>query len=227
GSLAELVAGLAQEPTAWAAAPKILYRSRPDTIWSAGGSFDWWRGLSLDRGTDERDQRQYDRPDLVDFANACCLLVRGGSYRELGPFDEGYFMYFEDSELAARAVGRGAQVAYRPAARVLHDVQGSSGGARGVRPSPAALYYWTRNRVWFIRRNSPGVARRLVAHGYILGSRAVRIAQAVRRGAWDDVRLIIRALLDAYVRRVTGPSYPATSAPEDASSRVTAGRESS
>lgn len=224
GALAELSAGLAQEPTAWAAAPKILYRARSNVIWSAGGSFDWWRGLSLDRGTNEVDDGQYDSPALMDFGNACCLLARVPSLRELGPFDEGYFMYFEDSELAARALRRGARVAYRPAARVLHDVQGSSGGEGGMRPSSAALYYWTRNRIRFIHRNAPDAARRLLAHAYVVGSRVVRIVQAARRGRWGDVRLIVRALVDGYVVRVTGPSYPARAATAARSSPLPAER---
>jgi GT2 family glycosyltransferase len=56
-------------PSAWAAAPKILYLSEPGHIWSAGGRFDWWRGLSRDRGTDEPDRGQYDRPEDIDYAN--------------------------------------------------------------------------------------------------------------------------------------------------------------
>ncbi|MDQ3136742.1 MAG: glycosyltransferase family 2 protein [Gemmatimonadota bacterium] len=205
GALGELLAALAEAgPAVWAAAPKILYRATPDVIWSAGGRFDWWRGLSIDRGADELDQGQYDQPELMEFANACCLLVRARIFRELGFLDEAYFMYFEDSELAARAERTGARVAYQPAARVLHDVQASSGGADGG-PSPAALYYWTRNRCRFIRRNVRGPVRRLAAHTYVIGSRVVRMVQAARAGRPQDARLVGRALVDAYVHGATGP----------------------
>jgi GT2 family glycosyltransferase len=208
GALDELLAGLEEAgPVAWAAAPKILYRANPDIIWSAGGRFDWWRGLSLHRGLDERDRGQYDRPELMEFANACCLLVRGRIFREVGLLDDGYFMYFEDSELAARAWQTGARVAYRPDARVLHDVQGSSSGTGDVR-SPVALYYWTRNRCRFISRNVRGPVRRLAAHAYVVGTRLVRMAQAALAGRRGEARLIGRALVDAYLHRATGPTYP-------------------
>jgi GT2 family glycosyltransferase len=209
GALDELLAGLEEAgPMAWAAAPKILYRANPDIIWSAGGRFDWWRGLSIDRGWNERDRGQYDRPELMEFSNACCLLVRGRMFRDLGLLDEGYFMYFEDSELSARAWLTGARVAYRPAARVLHDVQGSS-GRTGVGPPPAALYYWTRNRCRFISRNVRGPGHRLVAHAYVVGTRLIRMGQAAIAGRSQEARLIGRALVDGYVHRATGPSYPA------------------
>jgi len=208
GALDELVTALEESgPERWAAAPKILYRRDPTIIWSAGGRFAWWRGLSLDRGTDEPDVGQYDRAEPMEFATGCCLLVRASVFREVGLLDDAYFMYFEDSELAARAARTGARVAYRPAARVLHDVQGSTGGNAGG-SSPVALYYWTRNRYRFIARNVRGPGRRLVAHTYVLGTRLVRIVQATFAGRFREARLIGRALLDGYVRRATGRSYP-------------------
>lgn len=208
GALSELVGALEEAgPEAWAAAPKILYRADPTVIWSAGGRFDWWRGLSIDRGSNEVDRGQYDRAELVGFANACCLLVRARVFAELGLLDDAYFMYFEDSELAARAARTGARVAYRPAARVLHEVQGSSGGD-GAGPSPAALYYWTRNRPRFISRNAPDAVRRIAAHGYVLGTRLVRMAQAALAGRGEEARIIGRALVDGYLRGATGPTYP-------------------
>jgi GT2 family glycosyltransferase len=205
GALAELVAALeAAGESVWAAAPKILYRAHPEVIWSAGGTFDWWRGLSLHRGWDEPDRGQYDRPDLVEFGTACCLLVRARVFREVGLLDEGYFMYFEDSDLSARAGRTGARVAYRPAARVLHDVQASTGGANDG-PPPLALYYWTRNRARFIARNVRGPVRRIGAHAYMIGTRAVRMAQAILAGRGGEARVIGRAMVDGYLRRATGP----------------------
>jgi GT2 family glycosyltransferase len=207
GALGELLAALEEAgPEVWAATPKILYRANPDVIWSAGGRFDWWRGLSIHRGWDEPDRGQYDRPELMDFATACCLLARARIFREVGLLDDGYFMYFEDSELSARAGRTGARVAYRPAAVVLHDVQASSGGTGGE-PSPAALYYWTRNRCRFISRNVRGPVRRLGAHGYVVGTRMVRMVQAALTGRRREARLIGRALVDGYLRRATGPTF--------------------
>jgi GT2 family glycosyltransferase len=204
GALARLVGALESAGTAaWAAAPKILYHVDPGVIWSAGGRFDWWRGLSVDRGWNERDVGQYDRPELMEFANACCLLVRAGVFQKVGLLDPEYFMYFEDSELAARAGRTGSRVAYVPDARVLHAVQGGATAVGGS--SPTALYYWTRNRGRFISRNVPGRLRRLVAHAYVWTTRAVRVVQAAVVGRPHEARLIVRAMIDGYVARATGP----------------------
>jgi GT2 family glycosyltransferase len=193
----------------WAAAPKIVYRATPDVIWAAGGMFDWWRGVVVDRGLNERDVGQYDRPERVESATACCLLVRSVAFREVGLLDESYFMYFEDAEFSARLARAGRGIAYEPRARVLHDVFGSSGGAPN-RPSRVALYYSTRNRSRFITRHAPDPVRRVVSHGFTIASRVVRILQALATGRPGDAAAISRGLRDAYVRHSPGRTFEPT-----------------
>jgi GT2 family glycosyltransferase len=189
----------------WAAAPKILYRSEPGRIWSAGGAFEWWRGLSRDRGTDEPDRGQYDQPADIDYANTCCLLVRAETFARVGLMDEAYFMYYDDADFSARIRRAGGRIRYVPGAQVLHDVQASSGGS-AAGPSLFALYYATRNRPRFIQRNAPSLLHRLVAHAYTIGTRAIRIGQALTAGRWAEARLVGEALCDGYVSRETGPA---------------------
>ncbi|MFL5494125.1 MAG: glycosyltransferase family 2 protein [Gemmatimonadales bacterium] len=188
---------------AWAAAPKIVYQSDPDRIWSAGGAFDWWRGLSRDRGTGEPDRGQYDQPGDIDYSNTCCLLVRADAFARVGLMDEAYFMYCDDSDFSARIRRAGGRIRYAPSAEVLHDVQASSGGT-AARPSLLALYYTTRNRGRFIARNAPTAMHRLSAHTFTIISRFVRAAQAYLGGRGGEARLVLGALHDAYVRRETG-----------------------
>jgi GT2 family glycosyltransferase len=186
----------------WAAAPKILYRSEPDRIWSAGGSFEWWRGLSRDRGTGERDRGQYDAPSDIDYANTCCLLVRAEVFARIGQMDEAYFMYYDDSDFSARIRRAGGRIRYAPTATVLHDVQASSRTA--TTSGFFALYYTTRNRSRFITRNAPTAAHRVVGHAFTIATRFVRAAQACLEGRVSEARLVLNALGDGYVRRETG-----------------------
>ena len=192
-------------PQVWAAAPKILYRRDPTRIWSAGGQFNWWRGLSRDRGTGELDMGQYDAPADIDYANTCCLLVRSEALQRVGRMDEAYFMYFDDSDFSARLRRLGGRMRYVPTARVLHDVQRSSQDG-SARPSMFALYYTTRNRPRFIRRNGPTAVHRLGALLFTFGSRLVRAAQAGLAGEFAEARLVLGALCDGYLRHQTGPT---------------------
>lgn len=54
------------------------------------------------------------------WLSGACLLIRGSVFRELGGFDDGYFMYFEDVDLGYRAGLAGYQNIYEPAAVVTH-----------------------------------------------------------------------------------------------------------
>lgn len=206
-TLERLAAALEREgPSVWAAAPKILYRSMPDVIWSAGGGFDWWRGVSVDRGLNQRDAGQYDTPESVPSATACCVLIRSDAFRRIGFLDEDYFMYFEDADFSARMGEAGGRIIYEPAARVLHDVFGSSGGTPR-RPSPVALYYSTRNRSQFISRHAPDPLRGVVAHCFTIASRVVRLLQAFTGGRREEAAAIGQGLYDAYLRRVRGRTF--------------------
>jgi GT2 family glycosyltransferase len=209
GALQSLLSSLERGgPRIAAAAPKILYRRAPDVIWAAGGRFDWWRGVVVDRGLNERDAGQYDRAEEVPAATACCLLVRSRAFREIGLLDEAYFMYFEDADFSARLGRSGLMIAYQPQARVLHDVFGSSGGAPH-RPSRLALYYSTRNRSLFIARHAPDLLRRLVAHAFTITSRIVRLLQALIGGRPGDAAAIARGLRDAYLTPSVGRTFQA------------------
>jgi N-acetylglucosaminyl-diphospho-decaprenol L-rhamnosyltransferase len=61
----------------------------------------------------------------VDWVSGSCFLARRAAWDALGGFDEGYFMYAEDTDLCWRAHEAGWKVGFEPAARVVH-VQGAS-----------------------------------------------------------------------------------------------------
>lgn len=54
------------------------------------------------------------------WLSGSCLLVRRSAFDELGGFDTGYFMYFEDVDLGYRFGRLGYRNLYEPSARVTH-----------------------------------------------------------------------------------------------------------
>jgi GT2 family glycosyltransferase len=190
----------------WAATPKIVYRKDPTTIWSAGGEMVWWKGLARDRGNNEPDRGQFDREELVSYANTCCLLIRAEAFAKAGLMDEAYFMYFDDSDFCGRLLRAGGKIAYVPRAVVQHDVQASSKGVHQP-VNHFMVYYTTRNRVRFINRNVPNAALRTVAHLFLITSRFVRMGQALMRGDRRTCSVIWQGTYDGYVRRLSGQTY--------------------
>ena len=94
-----------------AAGHAFLGMARPRNRWTVR-----YRMLDFDRTSSSND---------VDWVSGSCFLVRREAWDALGGFDEGYFMYAEDTDLCWRAHRAGWRVGFEPAARVVH-VQGAS-----------------------------------------------------------------------------------------------------
>lgn len=135
GALERLVAVLEARPEVGIVGPRIvdpdgtLYpsvRTFPTLVDSIGHAF---LGLVWGGNPFTRRYRMLDhdlgRADDVDWVSGSCFLIRRATWDAIGGFDEGYFMYAEDSDLCWRARRRGWAVAYEPAAVAVH-VQGVS-----------------------------------------------------------------------------------------------------
>lgn len=73
-----------------------------------------------------------DVTHAVGWLSGACLLLPADVWRELGGFDDGYFMFFEDVDLGARVGALGKVNLQVPEAVVVHE-QGASWKARPER----------------------------------------------------------------------------------------------
>jgi N-acetylglucosaminyl-diphospho-decaprenol L-rhamnosyltransferase len=88
------------------------------------GSFPTLAG-TLARLTLPRARRKYRTVSAsercpVPWVTGCCLLVRGDCWRELGGFDEEFFLYYEDVDLCRRAWANGWSVWHEPQLTAVH-----------------------------------------------------------------------------------------------------------
>jgi len=61
-----------------------------------------------------------NQPLPVEFATGCFLMIRTEVFKQLGGFDERFFLYQEDSDLSRRARELG-EITYHPEMTVTHD----------------------------------------------------------------------------------------------------------
>ncbi len=85
------------------------------------------------------------RPQWTSFAS---VVLRQACVAQVGPMDEGFFMYYEDVDYGRRVTQAGWQILHWPAARVIHLRGGTSDvkaktKARKRRPT---YYYAARSR---------------------------------------------------------------------------------
>lgn len=89
-------------------------------------------------------------PGQIEWVSFACVLLRAALTRDLGPMDEGYFLYFEDAEYCLRARRAGWAVAYVPEAVVIHYRGGSSPVKARMKTRASLPIYYYRSRARFL-----------------------------------------------------------------------------
>ena len=82
----------------------------------------------------------------VDIAGGCFMLVRSGEIKQVGGFDEDFFMYFEDFDLSLRLRELG-RIDFLPSVVIQHE--GGGVGGKDWRHQ----WYFARSAVTFFNRH--------------------------------------------------------------------------
>ena len=136
-------------PRVGSVAAQMRFADRRDVLNSAGLELDRL-GIAADRlvGTRVQDHGAH-MPYEVFGATGGAAIFRRAMLDHVGGFDESYFAFFEDADLAWRAHSHGWRAVYSPAAVVYHHHS-----ATAQHGSPAKLYLVGRNRVRTLAKNA-------------------------------------------------------------------------
>jgi GT2 family glycosyltransferase len=168
GAVESLAAALDSDPLAAAVGPLL---TNPDgtlqpsilrlpTLWrifceSSGLAFlaggrGPFRGHSATR-------EDHSRARAVESVKGAAMLVRRSAFEQVGGFDESFFLYAEESDLATRLRRHGWRVLFEPAAEVVHRGGASGGDALFGQLNDSLAAYVARHQ-----GKAAGVAARLV-----------------------------------------------------------------
>jgi GT2 family glycosyltransferase len=95
------------------------------------------------------DPRAYEQAGPVVWATGAAMLISVPAIRAVGPWDESFLLYSEETEYALRAADLGWSLWYEPDALIEHI-----GGDSGVNPTLAALLLVNKVKL-FRRRRGP------------------------------------------------------------------------
>jgi GT2 family glycosyltransferase len=116
----------------------------------------------FDRGSQEKDRGQYERRQLMFGITGAAMLCRRGMLEDLKVngevFDEDFFIYREDADLAWRAQLRGWKAVYEPGAQALHRRLVLPSRRREV--STLINYHSVKNRYLMRIKNMDAAVRR-------------------------------------------------------------------
>ena len=148
--LKSLVDVLESHPEAGSAASKILYYNNPGIIDRAGDAYTR-AGAGFLRGRAE-SARGFNKQEWIFGACAGAALYRTSMLKDIGLFDEDFFLLYEDVDLSFRAQLKGYRCLFVPEAVVYHKASSSI-----VYDSPISVYYSHRNLEWVYIKNMPSI----------------------------------------------------------------------
>jgi GT2 family glycosyltransferase len=139
--LAALVTAITANPQVGMCACKMLLADRPTVIDSAGIAIDR-AGIAWGLTSEPTGE--------IFGASGGAVLYRRAMLEEIGLFDEDFFAYLEDVDLAWRAQWAGWQALYVPTAVVLH-----AHSATSQRIPHFKSRLLGRNKIWLLAKNYP------------------------------------------------------------------------
>jgi N-acetylglucosaminyl-diphospho-decaprenol L-rhamnosyltransferase len=185
GSIDELLAVAERWPRAATIGPAILTpagdlypsaRDLPLLSTGAGHALLGWAWPANPWTARYRREREAPRERTAGWLSGSCLLVDLAAFWSVGGFDPGYFMYFEDVDLAERLGRRGWLHVYAPSAVVVHE------GGHATRRDPHRMQrVHHTSALRYLSRQYPG-GRNLPLRAALTGGLGARMLLAYVSG---------------------------------------------
>ena len=132
--------------------PKIRFHYQPDTIQFAG--YTALNKITIRNnliGYREKDVGQYNESRKTPFGHGAAMMVKRDVIQQVGRMADIYFLYYEELDWCTRIINKGFDIWYVPDSLVYHKESISTG-----KMSPLKIYYISRNRILYTRRNVKG-----------------------------------------------------------------------
>ena len=130
--------------------PKIRFYHHPEVIQYAGfNPINVYTGRTTSVGNKEVDNGQYDISGYTHGAHGCAMMVKREVIDKIGMFPEKFFIYYEEWDWSARIIKAGYKIYYQAKGLIYHKESITMGKQSAIK-----VYYHTRNRILYMRRNT-------------------------------------------------------------------------
>lgn len=141
-------------------------------------------------GFGETDKGQYDTPHPTPYAHGAAMMVKREALEKVGIMPECYFLYYEELDWSMMFTRAGYSIWYEPACTIYHKESQATG-----QNSPLKVYYLTRNRLLFVKRNKKRYAK-YITYAYLICMVAPRdIIKYTLKGEFKLVLSVIKGLI--------------------------------
>lgn len=190
GFLEPLVERMEANPEIGVISPKILYFDQPDVIQFAGfGPIHPITGRGFSVGYLEKDEGQHNKAMLTSRAHGAAMMMPRKAINKVGLMAELFFLYYEEMDYCERFKRKGYQIWYEPASRIWHKESMATG-----KGSTLKTYYYSRNRLLYLRRNTFGMQKILMYFYYLLIAVPKNLLGFVLKGDFNHAAVFIKGL---------------------------------
>jgi GT2 family glycosyltransferase len=183
-----LVEPFFQDSTIGVTCPKIRFYQQPDMIQYAGfNPINVLTGRTTAVGSKEIDRGQCDVSGYTYGAHGCAMLVSREVIDKVGLFPENFFIYYEEWDWSARILKAGYHIYYQAKGLIYHKESITMGKQSAIK-----VYYHTRNRILYMRRNTSFGQFMVFISFFLLFSAPKAIFTYLIKRQWNHLRSFIK-----------------------------------
>ena len=177
-------------PKLGAASPRIHFFHRPGVLQYAGSTeMSPYTIRNSTFGNGQKDQGQYMDSRLTAYIHGAAMIVSRSVIEDVGMMYEDYFLYYEEYDWCERMKKKGFQAAYIGNSLIHHKESVSTG-----KKSPLKIFYLTRNRLLFARRNFSWDQRVISMLFFVFVSIPKNVFSFCIRGEWILMKAFLRGV---------------------------------
>ncbi len=172
--------------------PAVFYYNKHETLWCAGGDYNWILGKNKMRGTGYKLDEGYANSCLVEWASFCIILLKADIFDLVEDLDESFYLSNEDLDFCLRAKKKWVETYYCSSARAYHKVAVDLGGLH----NPLYMYYQVRNTLLCHKNNLSKIHFMISFFNYVFISIPHRIWDLAKKGELYKTKYIMYGICD-------------------------------
>lgn len=173
---------------------RINYFDKKDVSWYSGGYISKIKASGFDLNLPNNSKDTF-----CSFASGCNLLIKREVIENVGLLDEKYFLYLEDTDYCARTIQADYKILFTDKTKIYHKVCSTTGKNTNMLP----IYYSTRNRFYFIKKNYPDW--RAISYSYLFFVLSLKFFKNSNEREYYSV--VKKAVLDFFSGRLGITNY--------------------
>ena len=171
--------------------PLTLYHSSPGTISFAGGYINRNSGLIRFIHKGRNLPLKISNITPCTFVEGSALFIRSDLIKDIGGFNEDYFLTSEESELCIKVADMGYKVGVLNTCFIWHKVSQSM-----VKASELSSYFIFRNKLYFVKNNSTKIEYFEIVQYYL-----ICILSFIKNKNFSALKGLLYGVFDYYTRK--------------------------